>query len=558
MMGRAGLRLRHYAALALVALLVFLPGLATLPPMDRDESRYLQATSQMLETRDFIDVRFQDEPRYLQPAGIYWLQSASVSLLSTPEAREQWAYRAPSLVGAVASVLLTAWIGSTLFSPSVGIVAAILLAVSVLLGVEARIATIDGTLLAVILTAQSALLTVFLGRDSAGAPRRAPAALFWAALGAGLMLKGPVVILVSGGTIAALLLAERRAAWLKRLYPAWGFPLMIMIVLPWCVAIWMVSHGEFFARSVGHNFLGKIAQGQQAHGLPPGYYLAAFSVTFWPGSLFAVMALPFAWTNRRTPQVRFLLAWILPTWIIFELVATKLPHYVLPTYPAIACLAAAALLGPSAWPTGGAWRWIARIYGGIWLALGLGLAAAGPVLLWRLEHRFSIVPVLAGVAAIPLVAGTLWFGSRRLPVRAVACAAAAALVVFTSNYVFVLPNLATVWLSPRIAAAVAAVRPCPDSVVASSSFSEPSLVFLLGKETKLINATKAADHLIEHPACGLAVIGSKDENVFLGRMTAASVTPRLLTQVGGLNYSTGKELTLKVYAVRNGPSAPSQ
>src|SRR4051794_3587684 len=205
--GKLRLDLRHYALLAIAALALFVPGLARLPPMDRDEARYLQATTQMLQTHDFIDVRFQDEPRYLQPAGIYWLQSASVSLFSTPEARQPWAYRLPSLTGAVASVLMTAWIGSTLFGGAAGMVAGLLFAASVLLGVEARIATIDGTLLAAILAAQSALLTVFLGRDGAAAPRRGPACVFWAALGAGLMLKGPVVMLVSGGTIAGLVLS---------------------------------------------------------------------------------------------------------------------------------------------------------------------------------------------------------------------------------------------------------------------------------------------------------------------------------------------------------------
>ena len=548
MIGRPNLSVRHYVVLALTALVLFVPGRVRLPPLDRDESRYMQATSQMLETHDFIDVRFQDQPRYLQPAGIYWLESASVALFSSPEARQAWAYRMPSLVGAIASVLLTAWIGATLFGTTAGFAAALLLAASVLLSVEARMATIDAILLAAILAAQSALLTIFLGRDSPTAARRGPAALFWAALGVGLMLKGPVILLVSGGTILGLVASERRAAWLRRLHPGWGIPLMLAIVLPWCVAIWVVSHGDFFARSVGHNFLGKVAQGQEAHGLPPGYHLAVFALSFWPGSLFAVLAIPFAWMNRRTPQVRFLLAWIIPTWITFELVATKLPHYVLPTFPAIACLTAAAALAPRAWHFGRVWRWVARVYATIWLLVGLGLAVAGPVLLWTLERRVSPAPVLAGAVAISLVAAALWFAWRERPRRALACAGMAALLVLVSAYAFVLPNLRTVWLSPRIAAAVAAVRPCPDSVVASSSFGEPSLVFLLGRETRLVTASAAADYLLGHQTCGLALIGSKDALAFLQRMAAGAVTPRPLAQISGINYSTGKKLDLTLYA----------
>ena len=131
----------------------------------------------MFETGNFVDIRFQDQPRYLQPAGIYWLQAASVALFSEPGAREVWAHRIPSLLGATAAVLLTAWIGNLLFGAPAGFVAAVLLAASVLLGVEARMAKIDAVLLAVTLTAQAALARIYLaaaaGQGGAGALGRA-------------------------------------------------------------------------------------------------------------------------------------------------------------------------------------------------------------------------------------------------------------------------------------------------------------------------------------------------------------------------------------------------
>ena len=204
--------------------------------------------------------------------------------------------------------------------------------------------------------------------------------------------------------------------------------------------------------------------------------------------------------------------------------ATKLPHYVLPTFPAIACLAAAAAFAPGAWHLGRISRWVARIYAAVWL--------------------------IVGGAVIPLIAAAVWFVWRELPTRALACSGMAALLVLVSAYAFVLPDLRTIWLSPRIAAALAAVRPCPDSVVASGSFAEPSLVFLLGKETRLVTATAAADYLLGHRACGLALIGTKDAPPFLLRMAAGAVTPRPLTQISGINYSTGKQLDLTLYAAQ--------
>ena len=105
---RARLRPLDLVMLALAAMAMMLPGLTRLPPVDRDESRYAQATTQMLETHDFVDVRFQDHARYLQPAGVYWLQAASVAAFSKPQARAIWAYRLPSQAAAVLAVLLSA------------------------------------------------------------------------------------------------------------------------------------------------------------------------------------------------------------------------------------------------------------------------------------------------------------------------------------------------------------------------------------------------------------------------------------------------------------------
>ncbi len=540
---------RHYAGLAAFALAIFLPGRASLPPLDRDEPRYMEAAAQMLQTGNYIDVRFQDQPRYLQPAGIYWLEAASVAATGTLRDRQVWGWRIPSLIAAVCSVLLTAAIGATLFGAETGLFAALLLALSVLMTAEARMATIDSCLLTTVLLAEFALLRVWRARDDAGRGRIAPALLYWAALGAGLMLKGPVVLIPGFGTPIALALVERNLRWWKRLHPGWGVPLMLAIVLPWCVAIWLVSHGTFFSKAVGNNFIGKIASGQQAHGLPPGYHLLVFSLAFWPGSLFAVAAVPFVWLRRYLPEVRFLLCWIIPHWLVFELIATKLPHYVLPIYPAIAILAAAAVAAPEGWQW--PWRTVGRVllglYGAVWLLLGLAVAVAGPLLLWRLQHAISIPAMFASGLALVLVPGAALLMGLGEPKRAAAFAAAAALLTYASLFWVVLPALRTIWLSPRIAAMVAQVKPCQDSVLASASFSEPSLVFLVGRDTRLVGAAAAADLLAQDRRCAMALVGLRDEAAFRARLAADGIGVRQLGRVGGINYSTGKRLDLGLF-----------
>ena len=83
-------------------------GLLGLPPTDRDESRFAQASKQMIETGDYVSIRFQDEARNQKPVGtFYWLQAATVragQALGVPDALTTiWLYRIPSLLGAVAT-----------------------------------------------------------------------------------------------------------------------------------------------------------------------------------------------------------------------------------------------------------------------------------------------------------------------------------------------------------------------------------------------------------------------------------------------------------------------
>src|SRR5579871_1218049 len=90
---RAAAKGRGPLIAAALALLASLPGLFTLPPIDRDESRFAEASAQMLESGDFTMIRFQDQPRFKKPVGIYWLQALSVKTLSSVGRRDIWPYR---------------------------------------------------------------------------------------------------------------------------------------------------------------------------------------------------------------------------------------------------------------------------------------------------------------------------------------------------------------------------------------------------------------------------------------------------------------------------------
>src|ERR1700760_3476071 len=320
-----GSHLRATLFLLACAALLFLPGFFSIPAIDRDEARFAQATKQMVETGDYVDIRFQDEVRYKKPVGIYWMQAVAVKTMQAfylPRAEVRiWVYRLPSLFGAVGAVLLTYWAALAFVTRRGAVLSALMMCSCVLLSVEARLAKTDAMLLLTVVAAMGARARVYLSWQRGEDPEHPPwtwPAIFWTALAGGILLKGPLILMFAGLTVVTLAILDRNGNWLWRLRPAWGLMWMLVLVLPWFVAIYMRAGNAFFADSVGGDMLSKLAA-QESHGAPPGLYLVLFWITFWPGAPLAGMALPAVWRARREPGAQYLLAWLGAPPDLFEL-----------------------------------------------------------------------------------------------------------------------------------------------------------------------------------------------------------------------------------------------
>lgn len=536
----------HYLLLALFCLFAFVPGIAALPPTDRDESRFVQATKQMVETGDFVDIRFQDVPRYKKPAGIYWLQAAAVLASGEGADAPIRVYRTVSVAGAIVSVLTAAWLGARLFGTSAGLVAGFGLAGILMLGFEARIAKTDATLLATALMAQAALAAVYLGHRQGVASPRAPW-VFWAAQGAAILIKGPIVPVLSLATVIAVAFLDRDRAWLRRLKAGRGVALALLIAAPWLAVITWKSGAEFWQEAVGRDFLGKVASGQESHGFPPGYYFILYSATFWPFGIPAIAAGLAALSRMKSdPRLLFCIAWYLPYWIAIELMPTKLPHYMLPAYPALLMLMAWATT--ETLPALAGWRlWLLRatIFGAAVVSIGLAAIAVGATPF--VTGAFSWWGLLA--ALLVLLAG--WLGSGIRPPLAdpartglAAAAAAAALGMLSAT---VVPALKPVWLSPQVAEAFAARKPCPNSRLVAAGYHEPSLVFLVGTDTLLTDGATAAAE-IEKDTCAVALITDDQMEAFDDGLAEGVSSVVEIGRIEGVNYSKGTRRTLTLFS----------
>ena len=538
----------HFRAIVLLTLcciVLFMPGFVTIPVIDRDEARFAQATKQMVESGEFVDIRFQNDVRYKKPVGIYWLQAAVVETASTlgvPRAQLRiWLYRVPSLIGAIGAVLLTYWTALAFVTRRGAALSALMMASCVLLGAEARLAKTDAMLLLSVIAAMGAMARVYLswqrGEDPAHPPW-APPAIFWTALAGGILLKGPLILMFVGLTILILAILDRSAVWLWRLRPVWGLMWTLVLVLPWFVAIFWRAGDAFFTNSLGGDMLSKLAA-QESHGAPPGTYLLLFWVTFWPGAPLAGMAAPAVWRARREPGAQYLLAWLIPSWIVFELVLTKLPHYVMPLYPAIAILTVGALerrVLSRSWLVRGAAWWFAIP------AITAVIAIFGAI---KLTHQpaFPAWPVLAAAMIFGQIAWWLFEESRAE--RSLLNAVIAAMCLSIATYGIVLPSLTTLFPSAEVARALRNVV-CVGPKAAAAGFHEPSLVFMTGTGTLLTDGSGAADFLGQG-TCRFALVEARSERGFVQRAEAIGLRYNVAKRIEGYNISQGKAVSIAIF-----------
>jgi len=543
----------RYAATIAFALAMALPGIAALPPLDRDEARFAQASAQMLETGDFIAIRFQERERNKKPAGIYWLQAASVAAVSDVGAREIWASRLPSAFGAAASAALTVWIGGLLFGPAAGLTAGVLLAASLGLAGEATIAKTDAVLLASVLAGQGALAKLYLQSRNPGRTDWRWAAGFWLAIGISGLIKGPIGPGVAALTVGALCLADRSPALLRALRPARGAVLAAAVVAPWAIAIWAATEGRFFTEALGGDMLAKLGGAQESHGAPPGYYAALVWITFWPATLALPVAVARAWRDRGAPASAFLIAWAAPAWIAFEAASTKLPHYVLPLYPALALLAARAALAPG----GAAAPVLERVGAAVFLATAAaltGLMVAGPHLYAPAGAGPGDLAIAgAGLAAAMAIAIAAWRG-RLLGACLAACGLSLAASALLQHHT--LPKLEALQVSPRLVAELRQAGGCAPcgparTPLAVSGYSEPSLVFLAGTGTRLTTPAGVAEHLAGGPQ-RFGAVEARGAEEFASALRALGGEAEALATVRGLNYSRGDVVALTLYRSRVG------
>lgn len=521
--------------LLLLALLLYLPGIHSLPPIDRDEPRYTQASKQMLETGDHTRIYFQEQFRNKKPVGIYWLQSATTRLLGGGAVKDHiWPYRIPSILAAFLTLLLVHRLGTLLLSPPAGLLAALLLSITPLMTLISRVATTDAVLLAATTAALLQLIRAWHATQTQTPLSWRTPLTFWIALAIGILIKGPITPLIVGLTAATLYCLEKRP--IRGLRPALGIPLLLTLILPWLISIQLATDGAFLRDSLGADFGKKLISGQESHGAPPGLYTLLTAITAWPLTLLLIPALHDAWkTRKEQPLSRLLLAWTLPYLLLIELVPTKLPHYALSIYPALTLLTVRYLWEERTPPhLPKILHLLHRLYRTLWYTVPP---------LFTLISLLSILlganQPLALLTALAFALAThLQWRTRTTPaLRRLLLQLPPLIIGFNLLFGALAPTLQTLWISQTVAQHLRQIRThTPQARLHAVGYHEPSLVFLCGTQTHLTSLNGLRQHLNQYSVCLLPA----DTDT-----TGLPLTP--YAPINGINYSKGKPIHHQLY-----------
>jgi 4-amino-4-deoxy-L-arabinose transferase-like glycosyltransferase len=538
---------RPYLITALMLLACALPGLIMLQPLDRDEARFVQATAQMFESGDFIRISFQDEPRNKKPVGIHWLQAVPVALAGGPDDRIVQLNRLVSLLGGLLAAWAAVWTGTRLGGPRLGLLAGGTLATSLILSTEAGIAKTDAMLAATI-----ALAFMGLAALRGAEPKRWGAALFWAALACGIMIKGPVAAIVILPSLLVLALWERTVAWMTPLADWRWIGLFVVIAVPWHVAIWIATDGAFFRDAIGQDLAPKLAGTSENDPVMPGAYLLASPLLIWPGSVLLPAAAWAAWRFRAEPQVRFLIAWLVPGWLVFELAPAKLIHYTLPVHAPLIMLGVIGVLA-GGWQRG----WVRWIGIAAFVLGGLVLAAAPAVLADEVDAADRVTPAIFGmVMGVALLMAATLSAMRKAP--ATVAIAAAAVITSICVKALYLPSVPQLDVSRAVSRALVAEGMHPRlSPPAPGQPARPPLIGAGYQEPSLIWATRTDSALMSVPVAAAAAIEGSPVAVTADQKDAlvTALAERDLSvrwtghTVTGVNYSKGDPVAISIGVV---------
>ncbi len=502
---------------------------------DRDEPRFAQPAREMIFShswKDWIVPTFNGEPFFHKPPLCYWQTAVADAVFGINEFSARFF---SGLLTAATAVALAMFLTKR-YSFAVGLTAAAMYSTSLIVIVEAKLATADATLGFLAVLAALSCWECFNGKASPFSK-----IVLWLAVGLAILCKGPAIFVVLVGLTAALLLLDRDRSWVSRTGFWWGLPLAIAVGLPWYVAAERIAGGGLVERFVAYDLLDRILTPLESHRGFPGFYLVTALIDTWPWSAFLAPLAGYVWKNRGDRNIKFLLAWLIGPTLILEFIATKMVHYWLVVLPAFSVLLA---LGMRFWIVDPeqrfSVRWKKYVFGvlaAVWTILGVVVLVGQKILFGR------YVPPLVALALVLFLTAliVLFAWSRKSMASSFITVAVTTALIAVTVSVVALPALEEFKISRQLAMLMRS-RGNAQSTYALIGWEEPATIYYLhtGEKDIQLASTQEFGTLMNQP----------DRVVGLSQSAYAEISPVnaavSFSRVDGFDYTRGRRETAYV------------
>lgn len=328
---------RPERAILILSLVLLLAGNWILPLTDRDETRFAEASREMLQRHDFVVPWFNGAWRFDKPILIYWCQAASYLVFG----ENPFAARLPSVLFTTGTALIITRWGRKIVDGKTGFLAGAMFVAGLHVAVIGRVATADMAMVFF------STLAVWSGWELTRPGTKSFSLWWWTfyiTLALGFLAKGPVAWLPIGGMILGRFL-RKEDFQLPVLETVAGLVLASALSAAWGIPAIQQTHGQYLAVGMGEHVVFRSVGIIDGHGLKgmlgfiatfPLYFLTFF-VSFFPWCTRVPGKLHHWWPTRSRDALGwYLLLQALIVFLVFSCVRTKLPHYTMPAFPCIA------------------------------------------------------------------------------------------------------------------------------------------------------------------------------------------------------------------------------
>jgi 4-amino-4-deoxy-L-arabinose transferase-like glycosyltransferase len=289
-----------------------------------DEGRYAEIPREMLERGDYL-VPYLNYVRYFEkPPLLYWVTAGSFRLFGADE----WSFRFPNALAALLCALSLYLFSQKWFGWRIAFSSALILISSFGFFAMGRIVTTD-MLFSVLLFTAILSFNAYC-REGKAVHRH----LFYFLVALATLAKGPVSLILIGGTVLIYLFSERKLSLLKDLLNAKDILLYLLVTAPWFIAI-SLKEKEFFNFFFVDQHLLRFLTTKHDRSGPLYYFLPVLLGGMLPWSVFLPRALVGLW---RVRELRLFFIWSGVVFLFFSVSGSKLPPYILPVFPALALI----------------------------------------------------------------------------------------------------------------------------------------------------------------------------------------------------------------------------